>query len=158
MSEITNADEARASLEEARERFREVVLSLSDDEWTAKSNNGGWTNGQLCWHMAFGAGAGSNTISRLRQNKGLNPPAPMMAMFNVFSLWMVRIRSRNATPESVLAFFDKGHAGTVKLVDTVGDDEWGNGGVFLGEHMTVGGAFGFMRDHVEEHTGELRRS
>ena len=158
MSEITNADGAHAALEEARAEFRELVLSLSSEEWSRKSSNGGWSNGQLCWHMAFGAGAGGQSVSRLRQNKGMNPPAPLMAVFNLASLWMVRIRSRGATPDSVLAFFDEGYAKTVKLIDTIEDDEWGNGGVFLGEPMTVGGTFGFMRTHVREHTAEMRRS
>ena len=157
VTEITSAEEARASLDAARDEYRELVQGLSEDEWNRKSNNAGWTNGQLCWHIAFGAGAGGQTVARLRQNKGMNPPGPLMALFNFASLWMVRIRSRGATPESVLAFFNEGHAKTVQLVDTVGDDEWGNGGVFLGEPMTVGGAFGFMRDHINEHAAEMRR-
>ena len=157
MSEITNADEALAALESGRESFRELVLGLSNEDWNRKSDNAGWTNGQLCWHIAFGAGAGTRTVSRLRQNKSLNPPGALMAVFNLISLWMVRIRSRGATPESVLAFFDEGLAVTKGMIDTVGDDEWGNGGVFLGEPMTVGGAFAFMGDHIAEHAAEMRR-
>ncbi len=157
MSTITNADEARAVLDQTREEFRELVLRLSADEWNRPSDNAGWTNGQLCWHIAFGAGAGGQTVARLRKNKGMNPPGPIMAVFNLASLWMVRIRSRGATPESVLAFFDEGYGKTVQLVDTVGDDEWGNGGVFLGEPMTVGGAFAFMGEHLREHAAEMRR-
>ena len=157
MSEITNADEARAAMEQGREQFRELVLGLSSEEWNRKSDNAGWTNGQLCWHIAFGAGAGERSVSRLRQNKGVNPPAPVMAVFNFMSLWMVRIRSRGATPESVLAFFDEGHGKTLALIDTVGEDEWGNGAEFLGTPMTVGGVFGFMGDHLAEHAAEMRR-
>lgn len=157
MAEITNADEARTAMAEARDGFRELVLGLSEDEWSRKSDNAGWTNGQLCWHVAFGAGAGERSISRLRQNKGMNPPAPLMAVFNFMSLWMVRIRSRSATPASVLAFFDEGYGKTLALVDTVGDDEWGNGAEFLGTPMTVGGAFGFLGDHLAEHAAEMRR-
>lgn len=157
MSAITNAEEARAALEQAREDYRELVLGLSSEDWNNKSNNAGWTNGQLCWHIAFGAGAGGRTVARLRQNKGMDPPGPLMAVFNFMSLWMVRIRSRGATPESVLAFFDEGYARTAELIDTVADDEWNNGGVFLGEPMTVGGAFGFMGDHVKEHGAEMAR-
>ncbi len=157
MSEITNADEARAALDEGRERFRELTLSLSSDEWSRKSDNGGWTNGQLCWHIAFTAGGGTLRVPRLRQNKGMNPPGPMMAALNFMSLWLVRIRSRGATPESVLAFFDERYGDTVNVIDTVGDDEWGNGGVFLGQPITVGGSFGFIGDHVSEHAAEMRR-
>ncbi len=157
MSEITNADEARAALAQAREEFRELVLGLSGEEWDRKSDNAGWTNGQLCWHIAFTAGGGTLRVSRLRQNKGMNPPGPLMAVLNLMSLWIVRIRSRGATPESVLTFFDEGFAVTQGVIDTVGDDEWGNGGVFLGEPMTVGNAFGFIGEHIAEHSAEMRR-
>ena len=157
MSEITNADEARAALEQAREEFRELVLGLSSEEWNRKSNNAGWTNGQLCWHIAFGAGAGERSIARLRQNKGMDFPAPLMAVFNFMSLWMVRIRSRGATPESVLAFFDEGYGTTLSLVDGIGGDEWDNGGVMFGNETTVGGAFGFLQEHLTEHSAEMQR-
>ena len=157
MSDITNAEEARAELEQAREEFRELILGLSEAEWNRKSDNGGWTNGQLCWHVAFTARGGTIRVSRLRQNKGMNPPAPLMGVLNLFSLWLVRIRSRGATPQSVLALFDEGFAITQGVIDTVGDDEWGNGAVFLGEPMTVGKSFRFLGEHVKDHATELRR-
>ncbi|MCY3570893.1 MAG: DinB family protein [Chloroflexi bacterium] len=157
MSEITNADEARAALEQARTEYRELVLGLSEDEWSRQSNNAGWNNGQLCWHIAFGVGAGGQSLSRLRKNKGMNPPAPLMAVINFASLWYVRIRSRGATAESVLALFDEGCAKMQHLADGIGDDEWGNGGVVLGQETTVGGVFAFPSEHIGEHGAEMRR-
>lgn len=157
MDEITNADAARATLAEARDAFRELVLGLSAQEWERKSHNASWTNGQLCWHVAFTARGGTLRVSRLRQNKGMNPPAALMAVGNMVSLWLVRIRSRGATPESVLALFDESLAVTQGVIDTVGDDEWDNGGVFLGEPVTVSSSFGFLAEHVTEHAAEMRR-
>ena len=158
MSEITNAEEARAELDQAREEFRELVLGLSSEEWNRKSDNAGWTNGQLCWHIAFTAGGGTLRVSRLRENKGMNPPGPLMAVLNLMSLWIVRIRARGATPESVLAFFDERLALTQGVIETIGDDEWGNGGDFLGVQMTVGESFRFVGEHITEHAGEMRRN
>lgn len=157
MPEITNADEAHAELDRAREEFRELVQGLSGEEWRLRSHNAGWTNGQLCWHIALTASGGTLRVSRLRQNKGMQPPGPLMAILNVFSLWLVRIRSRGATPDSVLAFFDERLAMTRNVIDTVADDEWSNGAVFLGEPTTVGDSFGFVREHIGEHAAELRR-
>ena len=157
MAEITNADEARTVMAASREQFSELILGMSSEEWNRTSNNGGWNNGQLCWHIAFGAGAGARTVARLRQNKGLDPPAPLMAIFNLLSLWLVRVRSRGATPESVLAYFDQGHGQTLKLVDGIRDDEWSNGATVLGEHVTVGGAFVSLQEHLDEHAAEMRR-
>ena len=158
MAEITNAQEAHAELDQAREEFRELVLGLSGEEWNRTSNNAAWTNAQLCWHLAFTASGGTLRVSRLRQNKGMEPPGALMAVLNVFSLWLVRIRSRGATPDSVLAFFDERLAATRGVIDTIADDEWGNGAVFLGEPMTVGNSFGFLREHITEHAAEMRRN
>ena len=157
MSEITNAEEAHAELDQAREEFRELVLGLSESEWNRKSHNAAWTNAQLCWHLALTAGGGSLRVNRLRQNKGMNPPGPLMAVLDLSSVWLVRIRSRGATPESVLALFDDGWATTRGMIDTIADDEWDNGAVFLGEPMTVGNSFGFLRGHVRDHASEMRR-
>ena len=157
MSEVTNADEARAALEESRDTFRELVQGLSSDEWNRQSKNAGWTNAQLAWHIAFGVGASGGSVKRLRQNKGLNLPGPLNWLFGFVSLWMVRIRSRGATPESILAFYDVGHSKSLKLADSVQDGEWGNGGIFFGEPMTVGESFHFPRDHIAEHAAEMRR-
>ncbi len=159
MPDITNAEQARASFESAREEFRQLILGLSSEEWNRKSDNRGWTNSQLCWHLAFGAGIGTrSTVNRLRKNQNMSPPAPLMAVLNLVSLWMVRIRARGATPESVCAFFDEGYAKTLDMIDTVGDDEWGTSAEFLGQPMTVGGAFGLLAQHIAEHGAEMRRS
>lgn len=157
MAEITNAEEAHAELDQAREEFRELVLGLSSEGWNRTSNNAAWTNGQLCWHIAFTASGGTLRVSRLRQNKDMKPPGPLMAVLDLLSLWLVRIRSRGATPDSVLDFFEERLAMTRGMIDTVADDEWGNGGVFLGKPMTVGNSFGFLREHVSEHADEMRR-
>lgn len=157
MAEITNAAEARAALDASRDQFRELVQGLSENEWNNQSDNSSWTNGQLCWHIAFTSGSGDLRISRLRENKGMNPPAPVMALLHLVSLWMVKIRSRGATPDSVLALFEDNLAKTTSLVDTVADDEWMNGAEFLGQAMTVGSAFGFIEGHIAEHSAEMRR-
>lgn len=157
MAEITNAEEARAELDQARQEFRDLVLGLSSEEWNRKSKNAGWTNSQLCWHVALTASGGTLRVSRLRQNKGMKPPGPLMAVLDIVSLWLVRIRSRGSTPDSVLAFFDERLAMTRGVIDTVADDEWGNGAVFLGEPMTVGSSFGFLREHINDHAAEMRR-
>ena len=157
MAEITNADQARAVLDASRDQFRALVQGLSDVEWSRRSDNAGWTNGQLCWHIAYTSGSGDLRVSRLRESKGMNPPAPIMALLHLVSLWIVKTRSRGATPESVLALFEENLAKTASVVDTVGDDEWEKGAEFLGQPMTVGSAFRFIEDHIAEHSAEMRR-
>ncbi|MCY3733058.1 MAG: DinB family protein [Chloroflexi bacterium] len=158
MAEITDAEAAHAELDQAREEFRKLVNGLSSEEWNRTSNNAAWTNAQLCWHLAFTASGGTLRVTRLRQNKDMKPPGPLMAVLNVLSMWLVRIRSRGATPDSVLAFFEERLAMTRGTIESVADDEWDNGGEFLGEPMTVGSSFGFLRSHISEHAAEMRRS
>lgn len=157
MEVVTNAEEARASLEAAHERFSALVLGLSDEEWDLESHNDGWTNGQLCWHIAWGTEQSVRFILRLSRNRGIDPPAPLMSIFDFLSLWMVRFRSRNATPQAVLTRFNRGWQTTLDLADQIGSDEWGNGATVHGTQMTVGDGFARLQDHVEEHAAEMRR-
>ncbi|MCY3567682.1 MAG: DinB family protein [Chloroflexi bacterium] len=157
MAEVNNAQEAHAELDRAREEFRELVLGLSGEEWDRTSDNAAWTNAQLCWHLAFTASGGTLRVPRLRRNRDFEPSAALMAVLNPVSMWMVRIRSRGATPDSVLDLFDERLAMTRETIETIGDGEWNNGGVFLGTPTTVGSSFGFVREHVSEHAAEMRR-
>ena len=157
MAEITNGEEAHAELDQAREEFRELVQGLSNEEWNRQSRNASWTNAQLCWHVAFTASGGTLRVNRLREHKGMNPPGPLMAVLDVVSEWLVRLRSRGATPDSVLDLFEARLSLTRGMIDTVAEDEWGNGAVFLGAPMTVGNSFGFVREHISDHAAQMRR-
>ena len=157
MSEITNAEQARASLERAREDYRDLVLGLSSEGWNRQSDSPGWKNKHICWHIAWAAEAGEGFILRLRERKGIPSSQLFMAIFDVLQLWMVRVRARSATPESVLAQFERGYGRMFVLADNVGDDEWDNGAMVQGEYMTVGGGFGRVQTHIDEHAPDVRR-
>jgi DinB superfamily len=44
----------RSDLEAARGEFHAMVASISEREWTAPSQNPGWTNGQVVFHILLG--------------------------------------------------------------------------------------------------------
>lgn len=44
----------RSDLEAARGEFHAMVASISEREWTGPSQNPGWTNGQIVFHILLG--------------------------------------------------------------------------------------------------------
>jgi Mycothiol maleylpyruvate isomerase N-terminal domain len=44
----------RSDLEAARGEFHAMVASISEREWTEPSQNPGWTNGQVVFHILLG--------------------------------------------------------------------------------------------------------
>jgi hypothetical protein len=44
----------RSELEAARDEFRVMAASISEQAWTEPSGNPGWTNGQVLFHVLFG--------------------------------------------------------------------------------------------------------
>ena len=44
----------RSDLEAARGEFHALVASISEQAWTEPSQNPGWTNGQLLFHVLLG--------------------------------------------------------------------------------------------------------
>jgi len=44
----------RSELEDVRSEFHAMVASISEDQWTQPSQNRGWTNGQVVFHILLG--------------------------------------------------------------------------------------------------------
>lgn len=54
---ISDADmrrKLRDDLESARQEFHQMIDLVPNEAWTAPSNNAGWTNGQLLFHILLG--------------------------------------------------------------------------------------------------------
>src|SRR5436309_13836959 len=64
----------RAELEATRAQYRELLNSLSDEDWKQKSGNPSWNVRQLMWHMAWANGYTLNGVESCRKGKGTNPP------------------------------------------------------------------------------------
>src|SRR5437899_6913684 len=87
----------RAELEATRAQYRELLNSLSDDDWKQKSGNPSWNVRQLMWHMAWANGYTMQGVESCRKGKGTNPP---IWIADVGNTWITRIGSRVATAES----------------------------------------------------------
>ena len=59
MSDVASDSDQRrgrlkAELEAAHQEFHEMVDAVSEEGWTEPSNNHGWTNGQVLFHVLLG--------------------------------------------------------------------------------------------------------
>ena len=157
-TDAATRDELEQLLETTRSDFHELVAGLSDADWRRKPRGQSWTNGQLCYHMALGVALISQTANRLREGKGVNPPAPLMPVMNLAADMFIRFRSRGATPNSVRDLYDESHKTALATLGQIGGDEWSNGARHLGEQRTVESSFRYMREHFEEHRETIQRS
>ena len=155
---MSEQEEIRELLERTREDYRELVAGLSAADWRRKAPGQSWTNGQLCFHIAGGVGMISQSANRLRGNKGVNPPAPLMPLLNLASAAVVRLMSRSATPDSVRKTYEDGHQRALAVLEQVQDNEWRNGAMHLGRQTTVEDSFRYIREHFEEHRATIQRA
>jgi hypothetical protein len=146
----------RAEIVATQGAYRELVGRIGDAQWGLKSGNPAWTCGQLAWHMASGTGFIAGQIDGARKGKALNPPSFLMPVIYKVSEVRVRIASRKATRESVLADFDAGIARLLGVLDGVGDAELSVSAKAFGETRTIAQMFRMTTEHFAEHAPEIR--
>jgi uncharacterized protein (TIGR03083 family) len=146
----------RAEIVATQAAYRELVGRIGDARWGLRSGNPAWTCGQLAWHMATGAGFIAGMIEGARKGKALNPPSFLMPLIYKASELRVKIASRKATPESVLADFDAGIARTLATLDGMAESELALSVTAMGEERTLAQLFRMTTEHVAEHAPEIR--
>jgi uncharacterized protein (TIGR03083 family) len=144
----------RGELEATRSQYRELLDSLSDEDWNKKSGNPAWNVRQLMWHLARGTEFVSETVGQCRRGKAPNPPAFLIDTGNTL---LNRWGSRGATRESVAAKYEAGHAALVTLLDTLADDEWQKGVTAYRTPFTIESSFRSVREHFEEHEADIKQ-
>lgn len=158
MSTTMTTDRAaiKASIETMAAEFLNVVGEIGDSGWKQKSEIPAWTCGQLAWHMAASLAFLAGQIEAASRGKALNPPAFVRPMLYKLSELRVRIASRKATPDSVLADFQAGTARLRAVLDAFDDEALKLGATRMGETRTIAEMFQVVVDHVAEHTAHIR--
>jgi hypothetical protein len=142
----------RARLEAARAGIRQLIASISEDQWDLKSGNAAWTCGQLATHLADTSGL-IMLIERARKGKGFNLP---MFLVNTVNIFRTRRNARNVTRDSLLAGFDADTERWLDLFDATSDAELPISVKVFGEQVTVAGLFERLPGHLEEHGPDIR--
>ena len=144
----------RAELEATRAQYRELLDSLSDEDWKQKSGNPSWNVRQLMWHMAWANGYTLNGVDSCRKGKGSNPPNWISDFGNT---WITRIGARGATKQSVAEKYEGSHAKALAALETVQDDEWQKGARVFNQDITVESTFRSIPEHFKEHESDIKK-
>lgn len=165
--------ELRLELESLRAEFHELLDSLSDEDVRRRSNNPGWTNGQILFHMTF-------ALMLLRI---LAPMVRLWArlprwcsrafagtldfgtpLFNWFNELGARGGGRVYSGERVARRFDAAHRSTMRMLDRIKDDEWQAGMYYpsrwdplFGSYMTLEDVFRYPARHFRFHIDQISR-
>jgi hypothetical protein len=93
----------------------------------------------------------------LRKGTGIrNVP---LFLFDWANIWLTRFAARKLTVRSIGLRYDAAHDVTLRVLEGVGDDEWGKSATFIkGEVSTMESIFHSIRSHFEEHAVQIRQS
>ena len=123
----------QSELEATRASFQALLDSLSEGDFHKQSNNPGWTNGEILFHMTLGFilipllaplirffGRVPDHYSRLFA-RFLNFGT---TLFNWFNALGARIGGSIYTRQRIGGEFDRAYSQILRLLDSIGVDEW----------------------------------
>ena len=146
----------RNDLERTRETFRELIAQVPDEKWHTTSGNTAFTCGQLAWHVAGGLDFAAGLIDAARNGKQTNPPSFIMPVAYKLNEFRIKRSSRNATRDSVLADYERGHARLIALLDQLNDPDFAVVKTNFGTTSSIREMFENPVEHMTEHAPEIR--
>jgi len=163
----------RADLEAARVSFHALLDSLSEDDLRKKSNNPGWTNAEILFHMALGFmivprlaplvrffGRLPDRYSKIFAqilNRGTG-------LFNWVNALGARMGGKVYTGRRLARQYERTHQAILRLLGSIREDEWELGMYYptrwdaeFGEYMTLKELFTFPISHYTFHLGQIKQ-
>lgn len=173
MEEEETKQVLRSELEATRNAFHALLSSMNDEDLRKRSNNQGWTNGEILFHMTFAFMLLPALVLSLRMwgrlpkrfskvfARFLNS---MTVPFNAINALGARGGGRFYKRERLSKRFDKSVGSLFKLLDSTGNDVWTRGmfyptrweGLF-DDYMTLEKLIHYPAAHFEFHRGQIRR-
>jgi hypothetical protein len=166
-------DDLRATLESARSTFHMLIESISEDDLRRKSNNPGWTNGQILFHMAFGFILLPSLVRMIRFwalfPTGYSRPFAAVLdastpAFNWINGLGPRFGARVYSGPALARKYDRTHARILKILDSTRPQDMALGmhypkrwdPLFDG-YLTLERLFRYPADHLRSHVAQLSR-
>ena len=161
----------RSELKSTSSAFHSILDSLSDEDLRRKSNNPGWTNGEILFHMTFAFMILSALIP-LAKFFGHLPKsysrlfARMLNSSTWFFNWINAIGARGGgriyTRKNIGGKYDKIHNSILKKLASIKENEWQLGMYYptrwdalFSEYMTLEKLFHYPVSHFQFHLKQL---
>jgi len=150
----TKQQQLRAELEATRLAFHALVQSYSGDRWRKQSGTTAWSCGEVLVHLTWAVAYLPREVESARQGRGMfNVPKWLGWLANPLSYWYVRWMARAATPDALRQRYDQAIDATLRMLDTIRDDEWSQGADFYGEGFhSIERLFRTPTEHLNDHT------
>src|SRR5215213_4472758 len=155
----------KSRLAQTRSEFHILLDSFSDGDLEKRSNNEGWTNGEILFHMMFAFILILTLVPMMRFWSRLpNPYSKKFAdILNFFIMpfnWINGLAPRAGgkifARSRLGIWFDKFYASIIRLVDSVKENEWESGMYYpdkwdplFDEYMTLEKLFYYPIRHFE---------
>ncbi len=150
----TRHEQLRAELEAARIAFHALLESHSGDRWRKPSRTTAWSCGEVLEHLTWAVEYLPKEVESARQGRGMfNAPKLLAGLVNTLSYCYVRWMTRSATPASIRQRYDQAIDATLRVLDTIREDEWTKGADFYGEGFhSIEQLFRTPSEHLNAHT------
>lgn len=144
----------RHALQHTRASFHALVGSLSDDDWSKHSPNTAWSVGELLAHLTLSLEIIPEQVARARRSKGMrNEPPVLNHAINVLRSRLVAGKENRRT---IAQRYDAAHAAVLALLDSITDEEWGQGARFFHRYQTIHDLVSRPVTHFREHAEQIR--
>jgi hypothetical protein len=164
----------RAELEATGKVFHALLNSLLESDLHRKSQNSGWTNGEILVHMTFGFIILNALLplARLWSRLPRWTSRPFAGLLNAFTgpfNWInalgTRGQARLFTFGRIARIYDRASNRLMKQIDHINEDEWERGMYYptrwdpnFNEFMTIRELFHYPVKHFNFHVGQIKRS
>jgi hypothetical protein len=164
-------DSIRRELEGAREAFRALLDSLTEEDWQRKSLNPGWTKGEILVHMVFGFTVAAACLPLTRWWGRLprwtsRPFARLLdavtGPFNWINGLGARGQGKVFTRRRIGPRMDRTVAALLRQLDSIREDEWERGMYYparwdpsFADFMTLEAVLHYPAVHFEFHRAQI---
>ncbi len=170
-SEDEKKEKIRAELEATRRTFHALLVILTEPDLRKRSQNPGWTNGEILAHMLFGLII-LRALLPIVRCWGRFPKAaskPFAQLLNAFTVPFnginaqgARLQARLFTFPRIGKLFDQVYAAVTQQLNAIEGDEWNRGMYYpthwdpnFGDFMTVEDLFHYTNHHFNFHAKQI---
>ena len=155
-------DAIRNELEETRAAYHNLLATLSPGDWQRKSDNPGWTVGELMYHITM---AHEFLPPEARWIVHRRPRFPVPAsIFNPLNMLYTRLMARRYSARTIGRKFDREHKRVLDLLDSLSAEQLQMGTTYPnigrslpGGFRTIEEMFHYLTQHFHEHAAEIER-